>query len=107
MSTTIHKYRLRPEPQAEGEAIAYSFEAPRLGTPVHFERIAPDDPGVESECYVWLRIVEGQGGWSKRTIEVYGTGWSIPDDKVRKHITTFRDGPFVWHVFEVADEEPF
>jgi hypothetical protein len=36
-----------------------------------------------------------------RLIVIRGTGHTIEDNA--KHITTYMDGPFVWHVFELTD----
>jgi hypothetical protein len=32
--------------------------------------------------------------------EVVGTGWEL-ELGPRKHLTTFHDGPFVWHVYQL------
>ena len=35
-----------------------------------------------------------------RTFHVYGTGQEIPN--LAKHIASWEDGPFIWHLYEVS-----
>lgn len=52
---------------------------------------------------LWAAIPRTDAGPEHRLIEVLGTGNPIPDrDGERVHLGSFTQGPFVWHIFEVA-----
>lgn len=38
----------------------------------------------------------------KREFRIYGTGHAIEEPETLKHLATFFDGPYVWHVYEVV-----
>lgn len=54
------------------------------------------------ELHMWT--VGPQDGPSEpRTFEVYGTGHDVPGD--RAYVGTVQSPPFVWHVFEVPNQD--
>lgn len=42
--------------------------------------------------------------YTSRHFDVFGTGGFIPEDS--RHVGTFFDGPFVWHVYETQYVAP-
>ena len=50
---------------------------------------------------LWALIDTYVGLEESRLIVIRGTGQAIEDNA--KYITTYMDGPFVWHVFELTD----
>lgn len=83
--------------------------------------VAPDDATVTLEMPAGAQIVQFAGGehsavfaptiWAivdtdeqpePRRFTVYGTGHPLPRNG--RHIGTYFDGPFVWHVFELVGE---
>ena len=50
---------------------------------------------------LWALVDEDEYLQESRLIVIRGTGHTIEDNA--KHITTYMDDPFVWHVFELTD----
>jgi len=50
---------------------------------------------------LWALVDTDEYLQESRLIVIRGTGHTIEDNA--KHITTYMDGPFVWHVFELTD----
>ncbi|MCX7180389.1 MAG: hypothetical protein NTX56_17060 [Proteobacteria bacterium] len=48
---------------------------------------------------IWA-IVDASAPKQQRRFRTHGTGHPLPDDP-GKHVGTYQEGPFVWHVFEV------
>jgi len=49
--------------------------------------------------YIWA-LCNPKASYESRTFRVYGTGNPVPEDS-GKHIGTFQDGRYIWHLFEV------
>jgi hypothetical protein len=50
---------------------------------------------------LWALVDTNEYLEESRLIVIRGTGHNIEDNA--KHITTYMDDPFVWHVFELTD----
>lgn len=61
---------------------------------VHF-----DTPGREPT--VWA-LVDSDNPPEPRRFRIFGTGHPLP--RGARHVGTYSDGPFVWHVFEIVGE---
>ena len=54
------------------------------------------------KAQMWF-LVNPKADLQTRCFRIYGTGHKIEDvDSAEDYCGTFQDGPFVWHVFEVA-----
>jgi len=54
-----------------------------------------------TQLCLWARVFPENKSVQRRFVTL-GTGHTIPDEEGHLvHLTTFLDGPFVWHVFEV------
>lgn len=53
-----------------------------------------------NDFYIWA-LVDTEQPTEVRKFIVYGTGWEIDEDNVCPIDTVFQ-GPYVWHIFEVA-----
>ena len=49
---------------------------------------------------IWAQCDPGEELAPRRVI-LYGTGWEMEEGVNHSYISTVRQGPFVWHVFEV------
>lgn len=52
------------------------------------------------QLFMWLEVVEDSPK-IKIDFQVFGTGHDIPDGPV--HLTTYDNGPFVLHLYQVTD----
>lgn len=50
---------------------------------------------------MWALVEMNAVGAENRTFAIYGTGHAIPEGVPMLHISTFQQGPFVWHAFEL------
>ncbi len=61
--------------------------------------------GMQDEgLMLWaLAKAPSEHAWANetRTFRVYGTGHPIPDDVLAQYLGSVKDGPFIWHVFEI------
>ena len=58
----------------------------------------------ENRLHLWAEVEADNPVMVTRSIEVYGTGWEIPEHPdPRRFIGTAQSGPFVWHVYERGD----
>lgn len=57
--------------------------------------------GVQEGMPMLWAIVDPEAVWDSRRLLVVGTGHLLPDGASKlTHVSTFQEGPFVWHVFE-------
>lgn len=42
--------------------------------------------------------------WETVTFQIIGTGWDFDTRHKRKYVGTVQDGPFVWHVFQLLED---
>lgn len=82
--TTIYKYQLEIADE-QSVMIPNGYQIALVGL---------DPNGVP--C-IWA-IVDPERSAAEETIRIVGTGHPIPPN-VRRHIGSFVQGPFVWHVF--------
>lgn len=86
MSKVIHKHYLQHNTKVS------------IGMPIGSEVIKCELRG-KTPC-LWI-LRPDTGAATVRHFQIFGTGWEIPDNA--KHIDTFMDDRFVWHVFELED----
>lgn len=60
---------------------------------LHFDRYGATGPELWALC-------DTQVPAAPRKLVIYGTGWPMLEQRHR-YICTFREGPFVFHLFEV------
>lgn len=82
---TIHKYRIEISCNQEIELPA-EYEVIHVGL---------DPFGIPS---IWA-IVDPFRVKIWKTVRVFGTGHEIPESVENRHIGSFVQGPYVWHVF--------
>lgn len=61
--------------------------------------------GLTLWALVKVEHPDHEGPQETRTFRVYGTGHPIADQVPQDYIGTVQDGLFVWHVFELREEE--
>jgi hypothetical protein len=70
--------------------------------PADYELLTVDyDPN--GEICLWA-IVNIEVENTEVCIAVLGTGWLMLEDVKHKYINTLKQGPYVWHAFEVEKE---
>jgi hypothetical protein len=88
---TIYKYPLENIPS--GNIITM---------PADYELLTVDyDPN--GEICLWA-IVNTEVENTEVCIAILGTGWPMLEDIKHKYINTFKQGPYVWHAFEIEKE---
>lgn len=92
MTTTIHKFTLRPRPSFGAQAIDLPVDAQILDCQMQGGRLA-----------LWA-LLDPSATSLLRAFRVYATGTGLPTAPGR-YIATVQDGPYVWHVFEVPSRE--
>lgn len=89
----VYKYPLRAP-------AATVLELPYQSKPLH---VGLDPQGVPS---IWIEVPDTSppavpaGPSETRLFDIFGTGWPIKDSHV--YVGTFRDGPYIWHVYETT-----
>jgi len=55
---------------------------------------------------IWAVVnpAEPRDFWKTVYFQVIGTGWGFDTRHKRKYIGTVQDGPLVWHVFQLLDD---
>lgn len=91
---TIHKYVIEAWEHTEAmlPGVIVHAEA-KSTTHVHKSGAIMSRPHIT----LWVEGKAHLKAWRK--FEVYGTGAAIPE--YAEHIITWRDGQFVWHLYEV------
>lgn len=88
MDSIIYKYPFQPKRPTE------------IRLPVGAELLKVG-AAVPHEPHLWFKVPTVEGELESRTFWVYGTGEAF-DDRNQKHVDTFFDQGYVWHVFEVV-----
>jgi hypothetical protein len=83
---TIHKYPLN-------RGITH------VSLPVTHEILTADLDPMGQPC-IWVRLDDGAPKTVTRTLVLAGTGHAVPHPQEAKWVNTFREGPYVWHVFK-------
>lgn len=86
---TIYKYKLEFEGSTKIK-LPYGSKVVHVG--LDLSRVAR----------IWVEQHPDKGwpqiNYTERKFYIYGTGHDIPG--AAEHVGTFKDGPFVWHVYE-------
>ena len=61
--------------------------------------------GIQGGSFVLWALVDTTKPFITRRFEIFGTGWGLPDDilKKTKYIDTVFEDTLVWHIFEVLE----
>lgn len=51
--------------------------------------------------FLWAEV-ETEAETELRRFRVFGTGHEIPKERFVKHVASWVDAPFVWHLYEVS-----
>ncbi len=86
--------------QFRADSPTYTCDIPEGAQIVHFG-MQPDLTWGGAVPTVWA-LVDSDSPPEPRRFQILGTGHPLP--RGARHVGTYGDGPFVWHVFEMVGE---
>lgn len=92
---TVWKFKINPSLEIQ------TIEMPAWSHVLYFG----EDPN--GELCIWAQV-DPVLACEPRTFYCMGTGWDMPEDCAWNWVGTARQGPYMWHLFEVMryDETP-